>query len=206
MKKFLKFSSLALLALLTFACSSSGVLTRYYTLAADSKIQASKTYPHKVVVKKFTVDPAYNSSNIVYRESPYDFMSYNHDLWATAPDHQITNILTEDLKQSGLFEKVEQRASEMPDYEITGHLISIEEVDEGSNRYARVAVEVSFRDVKKDSTLWMQTFDEKEALAGNEVREIAKSASKLVNRYAEAVISGIENVLSRPSAPESEVQ
>jgi len=205
MKKFLLLSSLTLSALLATACSSSGVLTRYYTLAADSNIQASKTYPYKVVVKKFTVDPAYNSSNIVYRESPYDFMSYNHDLWATSPDHQIANVFTEDLKQSGLFEKIEQRASEMPDYEMTGHLISIEEVDEGNSRYARVAIEIAFRDVKKDSTLWKRTFDEKEALDGNEVREIAKSASKLVNRYAKASISGIEEALSSASLPESEV-
>lgn len=206
MKKSLILFSIALSALLVSACSSTGTLTRYYTLAVDSSVQASKTYPYKLAVKKFTVDPAYNSSNIVYRESPYDFMSYNHDLWATAPDHQIANIFTEDLKQSGLFEKVEQRASEMPDYEIAGHLIAIEEVDEGSSRFARVAVEISFRDVKKDSTLWKKAFDEKESLGGTEPREIAKSASKLVNRYAQTVISEIENVLSRSSLPENNMQ
>ncbi len=206
MKKSLILSSLALSALLVSACSSTGTLTRYYTLAADSSIRASKSYPYKLVVQKFTIDPAYNSSNIIYRESPYDFMSYNHDLWATAPDHQIVNVFTDDLKQSGLFEKVEQHASEMPDYEITGHLLAIEEIDEGSNRFARVAIEISFRDVKKDSTLWKNSFDAKESLNGTEPREIAKSASKLVNRYAQTVISEVENILSRTSMPESAVQ
>lgn len=207
MKKSLLTSALALSMFLLSACSSSATLTRYYTLASDFSVKASKSYPYKVVVKKFTVDPAYNSSNIVYRESPYDFMAYNHDLWATSPAHQIANVFTEDLQKSGLFEKVEQRATEMPDMEFTGFLMAIEEVDNDStDRYARVAIELAFRDVKKDSTLWKKVYDEKEPLEGSEPREITKSASKLVNRYAEDAVQEIEKLLESMKAPDSEVQ
>ena len=134
-------------------------------------------------------------------------MAYNHDLWATSPAHQIANVFTEDLQKSGLFEKVEQRATEMPDMEFTGFLMAIEEVDNDStDRYARVAIELAFRDVKKDSTLWKKVYDEKEPLEGSEPREIAKSASKLVNRYAEDAVQEIEKLLESMKAPDSEVQ
>ena len=197
MKHFnLTLSFLSLLAL--SACSTTSVQTRYYTLAADAQAKSSTATEFSLVVKKFSADPAYAHSNIVYRESPYDFMSYNNDLWATSPEYQITNVVAENIKQSGLFQKVEVRASAIPDYELSGFVSAIEEVDlDSSDRYARVALELTFRDVQKDSVLWKKSYDEKEALAGNEPREIAKAASKLVNRYTQEAIDAMSSAIAR---------
>ncbi len=184
-------------ALSLSACAGSGTPTRYYTLAASGSAKATAKLPYNLVVKKFSVDPAYNQTHIVYRESPYDFMAYNNDLWATNPEHQVATVLAEELKHSGLFSKIELRATEIPDLELAGFLVALEEVDvDSSERFARVALELSLRDVKKDTLLWKKTYDENERLAGTEPREIAKAASVLVNRYAEDAVREFERILS----------
>ncbi len=202
MKK--KFLPIFIAALSLFACAGSESSTRYYTLAAIDSPKATQSYPYNLVVKKFSIDPAYNQTRIVYRESPYDFMYYNNDLWATSPEHQIATVVAEELKRSGLFAKIEQRATEIPDMELSGFVVALEEVDvDSTERYARVAVELSLRDAKKDSLLWKKSYDEQERLAGTDPREIAKSASKLVNRYAADAVRDFEALfaeLGRPSA------
>lgn len=179
------------------ACAGSESGTRYYTLAATGNPKATRQLPYNLVVKKFSVDPAYNQTHIVYRESPYDFMSYNNDLWATSPEHQVATVIAEELKRSGLFQKIEFRASEIPDFELSGFLIALEEIDvDSTERFARVAIELSLRSVKKDSLLWKKTYDERERLGGTSPREIAKSASTLVNRFAEDAVREFENLFT----------
>ena len=50
-------------------------------------------------------------------------------------------------------------------------------------------------DLQKDSTLWKKNYDEKEPLESHEPRAIAKSASKLLNRYTANALSEIEKTL-----------
>ena len=190
MKKILFAAALALLS----ACSTTTIQTRYYTLAPEPQFQAATPTPYTLSVKKFAIDPAYAQTNIVYRESPYDFMSYNNDMWASSPEYQVTSLVADNFKQSRLFQKVELRASAMPDLELSGFVTAIEEVDE-SERYAHVTLELSLHDLQKDSTLWKKNYDEKEPLESHEPRAIAKSASKLLNRYTANALSEIEKTL-----------
>lgn len=194
-KNFLK-ALIPLSAAVFTACAGSSAETRYYTLAAQNSARASLTFPYRVVVQKFTADPAYTQTNIVYRESPYEFMFYRNDLWATSPDHQVKEIFVSELESSSLFRQVEQRASEIPDLEIAGFLKALEEVDtDSTERFARVAIELSLREAKSGKTLWKKTYDEKKKLSGTEPRKIAEAASELVSRYTADAVREMENVL-----------
>ncbi len=147
-KTFLIFCTLS--ALLLFGCAGSSAQNRYYTLASESAAKATNATPYRLVVKKFSVDPAYSQPNIVYRESPYEFMSYGNDFWASSPEHQVANTVADIMRESGLFAQVERRASEIPDLELSGYLDAIEEIDsDSSETFARVTryTEDSIREI-----------------------------------------------------------
>lgn len=202
-KTFLIFCALS--AFLLFGCAGSSAQNRYYTLASESSVKASNGTPYRLVVKKFSVDPAYSQPNIVYRESPYEFMSYGNDFWASSPEHQVANTVADIMRESGLFAQVERRASEIPDLELSGHLDAIEEIDsDSSETFARVAVELTLQNGKTGKTLWKRAYDEKKKLGNRTPLELAKAASALVTHYAEDSIREIEEILAKNPQEESE--
>ena len=86
---------------LTGCLGGSTEPSRYYTVSAESIATVSNAASDaRIHVKKFTIDPAYQRSNIVYRESAYDFMFYDLDLWATRPEQMLTQIAGEYLERA----------------------------------------------------------------------------------------------------------
>ena len=186
-----------LLALSLTACLGGGSSepTKYYTIAVEN-IQAptSSAYADKrLQVRKFTIEPAYQRANIVYRESAYDFMFYDLDLWASRPEHMIAQVASEYLAKSGLFKSVETKANGKPDYELLGNIVAIEEVDEGSSQYARLAMQLTFRKTESDQAIWEKSFDEKLSMDNREPRTTAETISKLFGKYMEEALSEISS-------------
>lgn len=137
----------------------------------------------RLQVRKFTIEPAYQRTNIVYRESAYDFMFYDLDLWASRPEHMMTQVASEYLSKSSLFKTVETKPSGKPDYELLGNIIALEEVDEGSSQYAHLAIQLTFRKTESDNALWEKTFDEKMSMGDREPRTTAETISKLFGKF-----------------------
>ena len=151
------FASALTLTLTACLGGGSSEPTKYYTIAVESiqKPAANEAFQDKrLQVRKFTIEPAYQRSNIVYRESAYDFMFYDLDLWASRPEHMLMQVASEYLSKSGIFASVETKPTGKPDYELLGNVIAIEEVDEGSSQYARLAIQMTFRKTESDNALW----------------------------------------------------
>ena len=95
MKKFtFAFLTAALAAMTLTACfgGSTSEPTRYFTLAVENiDMPNAGDASGRLQVRKFTIDQAYQRNNIVYRESAYDFMFYDLDLWASRPDSWATS-------------------------------------------------------------------------------------------------------------------
>ena len=182
---------LAALALTACFGGSTSEPTRYYMLAVEDISMPSGNAKGKVQVRKFTVDPAYQKANIVYRESAYDFMFYDLDLWASRPDHMITQVVAEYAVKSNLFESVEIKGSSKPGFEISGNVSAIEEVDEGSSQYARLAIEISFRKVDGDAPLFEKRYEGKQPMDKREPRAMAEATSKLLGKFMEDALTNI---------------
>jgi len=189
--KFLTLAACLLVAGMLTACIGGGSAepTRYYVVDVE-KInvsgngQATKT----VQIRKFTIDPAYQRSNIVYRESNYTFMFYDLDLWASRPDQMLLKAGTKYIEQSGLFAKGSKAAK--PDYEILGNIDAIEEVDEGSSRYAHLDITLTFRKTE-GASLFEKEYDEKLAMDGPEPEHVAKAISKLYGQFMEDFLKNV---------------
>lgn len=185
--KILTSATILLAALTLTACfgGSTSEPSRYYMLAVEDISMPSGNAKGKVQVRKFTVDPAYQKANIVYRESAYDFMFYDLDLWASRPDHMITQVIAEYAVKSGLFESVEIKGNSKPAFEISGNISAIEEVDEGSSQSARLAIEISFRKVDSNEALFEKRYEGKEPMDKREPRAMAEATSKLLGKFME---------------------
>ena len=186
------------LALSLTACLGGGTSepTKYYTIAVED-IQAPSTSSFKdkrLQIRKFTIEPAYQRANIVYRESAYDFMFYDLDLWASRPEHMLAQVASEYLNKAAIFKSVETKPTGKPDYELLGNIVAIEEIDEGSSQYARLAIQLTFRKTESDEALWEKTFDEKMSMGNREPRTTAETISKLYGKFIEEALNALQNL------------
>ena len=189
---------LSALALSLTACLGGGTSepTKYYTIAVED-IQAPSTSTFKdkrLQIRKFTIEPAYQRANIVYRESAYDFMFYDLDLWASRPEHMLAQVASEYLDKAAIFKSVETKPTGKPDYELLGNIVAIEEIDEGSSQYARLAIQLTFRKTESDEALWEKTFDEKMSMGNREPRTTAETISKLYGKFIEEALNALQNL------------
>ena len=194
---FKKLILLSAIALSLTACLGGGSSepTRYYTVAVENiSMPSTGAFADKrLQVRKFSIEPAYQRTNIVYRESAYDFMFYDLDLWASRPEHMLAQVASEYITKSGLFKSVETKPTGKPDFEFMGNIIAIEEVDEGSSQYARLAVQLTFRKTESDQAIWEKSFDEKLSMDNREPRTTAETISKLFGKYMEEALNEISS-------------
>ena len=192
---FKKLILLSAIALSLTACLGGGSNepTRYYTLAVENiQTPSSSAYADKrLQIRKFTIEPAYQRTNIVYRESAYDFMFYDLDLWASRPEHMMAQVASEYLNKSNMFKSVETKPTGKPDFEFLGNVVAIEEVDEGSSQYAHLAIQLTFRKTESDQAIWEKSFDEKLSMDNREPRTTAETISKLFGKYMEEALNEI---------------
>ena len=179
---------------LTGCLGGSTEPSRYYTVSAESISVAGTTSDTRVHVKKFTIDPAYQRTNIVYRESPYDFMFYALDLWATRPEQMLTQVAGEYLIKSNMFKSVDLKPMGKPDFELLGNVDAIEEIDEGSSQEAHLAVQLTFRKVGEDAPLWEKRYDERQSMNKRDAHSAAEALSKLYAKYMQDALENISKV------------
>jgi len=177
---------------LTGCLGGSTEPSRYYTISVESIASVSSTTsPARIHVRKWTIDPAYQRTNIVYRESPYDFMFYDLDLWATRPEQMLTQVAGEYLVKSNIFNAVDLKPMGKPDYELLGNVDAIEEIDEGSSQYAHLAVQLTFRKVGEDTPLWEKRYDDRESMSKRDAHSAAEAISKLFAKFMQDALTNI---------------
>jgi ABC-type uncharacterized transport system auxiliary subunit len=192
--RFLAVAALLSAFTLTGCVGGSSEPSRYYTISAESISTSGVSSDARVHVRKFTIDPAYQRSNIVYRESPYDFMFYNLDLWATRPEQMLTQVTSEYLVKSNIFKSVDLKPMGKPDYELLGNVDAIEEIDEGNSQYAHLAVQLTFRKVGEESPLWEKRYDDRESMSQRDAHSAAEAISKLYAKFMQDALASIANV------------
>lgn len=190
-RMFLLCSALAAL-MLTGCFSGTQPTMRYYTvMLPDGKPMAEKPFPYSLFVKSATIDPAYRRNNIVYRESPYDFMFYNYSSWATRPEHLIEQAVAMRFEQSGIFLHVENAITAKPDFELSIHVVALEEVDKPEGKFAHLNLLMSIHKPNADSDLWTKRFDGSASFADGDMRDFATAVSKLLDGFTQEALEEI---------------
>lgn len=169
---------------------------RYYTMVLpEGKAVVEKPFAYRLFVKTATIDPAYRRNNIVYRESPYDFMFYNNSSWATRPEHLIEQSVAQRFEQSGIFQHVESALTAKPDFEFSIHVVALEEVIKPEGKFAHLTVQMGMRKPNGDSDLWAKRFDGSKEFADGDMRAFATIVSELLDGFTQEAVEEVLNVV-----------
>ena len=93
---------LACAACAVAVCCGTIPIKQYYVLnyvpmRSTGRLLATP-YPFTIRLKELDIEDAYNRSQIVYRQSPYELRYYFYKLWAVGPKKMITDLIQKHLE------------------------------------------------------------------------------------------------------------
>lgn len=93
-------------------------VTEQYVLEYEAPpYEGTVTCCDTVTVERFSIAPAYSGTDMVYRTAPFVRGMYHYHRWRVNPADMVTDLLSRDIQQSGLFSGV----FSYNDYEKTGY-------------------------------------------------------------------------------------
>ncbi len=149
-----------------FGCGKKAIIRKYYILeipqsqAPDSTKMIS-TLPVHVEVKNFEVGKAFDQAPIALRTNSHELNYYFYHHWAVKPGIAIGDMTYSYLSQHNYFENVSRGFTADSDFSITGHVYTIERLEEDKNVYAHVHLKFEFQNQNLSKTLLHHEFDRK---------------------------------------------
>jgi cholesterol transport system auxiliary component len=104
-----------------------------------------------LTVEQFAVAQAYNSTDMVYRPSPYESDVYRYHRWRVNPGYLVTDYLIRDLRNSRLFRGVFLGPNlGNSRYQLEGTVEEFQELDEPAGWQATLAINITLLDTAQE--------------------------------------------------------
>jgi len=153
-----------------------------------------------VRIRQLDITPAYDTEKIVYRYSPYEFQYYNYMLWAVKPQKMVTDMLIRHLQHSRLFANVSlDYGDHRPDYEISGMIHSIEELDSGDEWFAHLAFSLRMTRFRGENVVWSHDVNVKKQVYNKSPVYVVKALSELMEAEMEKVVKRLRDFNLTPA-------
>lgn len=132
-------------------CGKPPLVTNHFLLDYPAPVLARKApLPESIRVELFAAAQAINSTNMVYRPSPYQSAAYAYNRWQVSPAHLVTDFLLRDLRQSQLFAGVfGYQQSGIGRFRLEGAVQEFAEVNDPSGWQAVLAVSITLSDLNE---------------------------------------------------------
>ncbi|MFQ5824531.1 MAG: ABC-type transport auxiliary lipoprotein family protein [bacterium] len=194
MKKF--FLSTGYLGLLVFSIHCGSVPpTFYYRIhyeVPESEIRNS-IVPVTLGISQFTADILYEGDRIVYRQSSFEVQYYHYRRWIAPPKKIVTEKVLEQLRASGIFQRVVRIPSNFSiDFILKGQIKAFEEWDEKSAWYGLVTLSFQLQSAGNNEIVWEKEISEKTRAYKKEPVEVVKAISQSLKKVIEKAILEIE--------------
>jgi ABC-type uncharacterized transport system auxiliary subunit len=174
------------------ACCGTIPVKQYYVLnyvptPLAGRLLASP-YPFSLRLKDLNIEDAYNRSQIVYRQSPFELRYYFYKIWAVKPNRMITDLIQKHLTSINLISHVIRRFDEgfKPDYELSGNIEALEEYDSDQLWFAHLAIRFSLTRLSDGRVLYSRQFDNRKRVyqysPDNVVREMSAILEFIINQ------------------------
>lgn len=190
--------SILLVMVLGLGCASVPDFT-YFTMAYSLLPQRHKqnSLAESLRVNELDITPAYDKDKMVYRFSPYQFQYYNYMLWAVKPNKMVTELVVRHLDHSGLFKMVSRDYGETrPEYEMSGVLEAIEELDSGDEWFAHITFSLRLTRFRNDTVVWSYRVDMKKRVYNKSPVYVVKALSELMEEGMGKVVVDLRGYLS----------
>ncbi len=184
------------LMLILFACGDVPVKSFYLLNYRPDPVKervADEEYPVNVRVRDFSIERAYATTDIVYRQSPYELKYYSYKSWAVKPERMVTDLLFDHLSKSGIVEQTSKRYDESgePDYEIRGHIKALEEYDSDELWFAHISLTISLIRISDKKVILNKRYDHRkrviEKIPSNVIRDLSYLLDNIFSEFLKEV-------------------
>ena len=195
--------SWALILVLTSVWSCSAVpevtfFTMAYSLLPHKKRNPPKALVESIRIRDLEITPAYDQDKIVYRFSPYQFQYYTYKLWAVKPHKMVSRLIKRHIEHSGLFRTVVSDLGDIrPQFELTGTLEAIEELDSGDEWYAHLTFSLHLSRHKDGRVIWSRRSNLKKRVYNKAPVYVVKALSELLENQMNTIIAELHAFLGR---------
>jgi len=146
---------------------------------------ALQRQPYTLKLRPLEISLAYDRDKIVYRYSQFEFEYYHYQLWAVRPQKMITDLLRRHLEKAGVFDRIVLAYTEhRPDFEISGEILAIEELDSGDSWFAHLAMSFRMTRYRSDRVVWSYEFDRKKPVHNKAPVYVVKALSEIFESEA----------------------
>ena len=155
-------------------------------------------YACVIRLREFSIEEAYNRSNIVYRTNPYELRYYNYKSWAVKPTRMLTDLFFRHLSSVQLVSGVVRRFDEgrKPDFELTGFIDALEEYDSENMLFAHISIRLTLTRISDGSMLYSRSFSRRKKVYTRETGLVIKEMSQIVEYIFTEAISDIDAKLA----------
>jgi ABC-type uncharacterized transport system auxiliary subunit len=190
---------LTLIALLAVSAAGCGGVRypRIYMLDLDRGIVATPTGPASLgtlAVRDFACPDYLCDGRIVYRPTRTEVGYYEYHRWAMTLRRMITDSVVGRIRAGGAFTAVETTPHAAGGaYVLTGAIERLEEVDDGRDVQAIVALSAELVDMRAHRTVWQHSEVASEPVRTRDVANVVNSLSVATRRAIDALVTSLES-------------
>lgn len=199
-------AALAATAILAAGCFGGGqpprtYFTLQYPVVDAARAYAGPTWPFSLRVRPLDITLAYDKQEIVYRTSPYEFQYYWFKLWAAKPQKIVSELIASHLMHTGMVDEVTTKILDrLPDYELSGEVVAIEELDAEEVWFAHLAMRLSLVRFEDGQIVWQGSFDDRKRVYERQPVFVVKAMSVLLEQQLRAATEQIGAKLAEEAA------
>jgi ABC-type uncharacterized transport system auxiliary subunit len=174
---------------------------QHYILEYTSpEIKDLKPLPVSLKVARFSVAPAYNTNRIIYRDASFKRDEYSYHKWRANPGDMVTDFLSRDIRNSGLFKAVLPYGSDFPFSSVLeGSVDEFVEWDAPEGWKAVLAVTVALMAANEPDAskriLFQKTYRVEKSFTDKNPQGLAQAMSMAMGDISMNVIRDIYSVL-----------
>lgn len=183
--------------LMLFASCASTPTTHYYLLES-SPVTARKPVADGIslALEHVTAELPYSDDRLIYRDSVFEIKFYHYHRWVKPPEMMITDKIVARMQSSGICKNVVKAPSPvLTDYLLKGHIVSLEEWDEGQQWFGRVRLAFSLLDVNSHEIVWQQEFSHQTPIPKHQPVAVVQALNASADQCIADLISALKPIL-----------
>ncbi len=179
-----------LAAILLLAGCFSTPSKRYFQIVAmDKDAELHPKIGKALYIEPVRVEPLYDDFRVIYRVSPYEIKYYSSVFWANKPDGLIREAMRDYFVRKGGFPLVTVDVLlGDPAISLRSNLRLIEEIDNPTVWFGRLAMDLEFVDFKTGAVLARHLFDRRLPLAARQSKLLPSVVSQILVEELDVVI------------------
>ena len=192
-----------LLVLLVASACGSLPQRHYYTLTGQPPAKSfEKPFPIKLRVADLGVSRSYRREELVIRTDAHELTFVRARRWSEPVERMISMLVRQQVKRSGIAAEVQDETSTTDaDFVLGGEIEAVEQLEDGRDRFAHLAVTFRLLRVHDDTSVWTFRTDTRRPVSGASSRSTARVLSDILASQTDQALADLATFLTDPTAP-----